>query len=93
MALPAPAPLADRAPALVAKRMAEQTGIEAKTIHRLLETDPKNGGFKRNAEYQLECDQGDKPLSFWRENGAKIVRLPFPPTGVSAIGTALHRAQ
>ena len=39
-----------------AKRMAEQTGIEAKTIHRLLETDPKNGGFKRNAENQLDCD-------------------------------------
>lgn len=27
-----------------AKRMTEQTGIEAKTIHRLLETDPKTGG-------------------------------------------------
>ncbi|MGC1863043.1 MAG: hypothetical protein WA733_18470 [Methylocystis sp.] len=26
--------------------MIEQTGIEAKTIHRLLEADPKNGGFK-----------------------------------------------
>ena len=39
-----------------AKRMAEQTGIEAKTIHRLLETDPKNGGFKRNAENRLDCD-------------------------------------
>ncbi len=39
-----------------AKRMTEQTGIEAKTIHRLLETDPKNGGFKRNAENPLDCD-------------------------------------
>jgi exodeoxyribonuclease V alpha subunit len=39
-----------------AKRMAEQTGVEAKTIHRLLETDPKNGGFKRNAENRLDCD-------------------------------------
>ncbi len=39
-----------------AKRMAEQTGIEAKTIHRLLETDPKYGGFKRNAENRLNCD-------------------------------------
>jgi exodeoxyribonuclease V alpha subunit len=39
-----------------AKRMAEQTGIEAKTIHRLLETDPKNGGFKRNADNRLDCD-------------------------------------
>jgi exodeoxyribonuclease V alpha subunit len=36
--------------------MTEQTGIEAKTIHRLLETDPKNGGFKCNAENPLDCD-------------------------------------
>jgi exodeoxyribonuclease V alpha subunit len=39
-----------------AKRMTEATGFEAKTIHRLLEVDPKRGGFKRNADYQLECD-------------------------------------
>ena len=39
-----------------AKRMTEQTGIEAKTIHRLLETDPKNGAFKRNADNPLSCD-------------------------------------
>jgi len=39
-----------------AKRMTEATGFEAKTIHRLLEVDPKAGGFKRNAENQLECD-------------------------------------
>ncbi len=39
-----------------AKRMTEHTRIEAKTIHRLLETDLKDGGFKRNAEHPLECD-------------------------------------
>ena len=39
-----------------AKRMTEATGIEAKTIHRLLEVDPKNGGFKRNADNSLDCD-------------------------------------
>src|SRR3954470_4223652 len=39
-----------------AKRMTEQTGIEAKTIHRLLEIDPKHGGFSRNEENPLECD-------------------------------------
>ncbi len=39
-----------------AKRMTEQTGIEAKTIHRLLETDPKTGGFRRDAERPLDCD-------------------------------------
>ena len=39
-----------------AKRMTEATGVEAKTIHRLLEVDPKSGGFKRNADNPLDCD-------------------------------------
>lgn len=39
-----------------AKRLSESTGMEAKTIHRLLEVDPKRGGFKRCAEEPLECD-------------------------------------
>ena len=33
-----------------AKRMTEATGFEAKTIHRLLEVDPKGGGFKRGGQ-------------------------------------------
>ncbi len=39
-----------------AKRITEATGFEAKTIHRLLEVDPKGGGFKRNAENPLDCE-------------------------------------
>src|SRR6266849_370337 len=39
-----------------AKRLNETTGQEAKTIHRLLEVDPKGGGFKRNVENPLDCD-------------------------------------
>ena len=39
-----------------AKRMTEATGMEAKTIHRLLEFDPKTFGFKRNEENLLKCD-------------------------------------
>jgi exodeoxyribonuclease V alpha subunit len=39
-----------------AKRMAEATGLEAKTIHRLLEFDPSAYGFRRGAELPLECD-------------------------------------
>ncbi len=39
-----------------AKRLSETTGQEAKTIHRLLEVDPKGGGFKRNIENPLDCD-------------------------------------
>jgi exodeoxyribonuclease V alpha subunit len=38
-----------------AKRMAEATGMEARTIHRLLEVDPANGGFRRDAANPLEC--------------------------------------
>lgn len=38
-----------------AKRMSEATGMEAKTIHRLLEYNPQ-GGYKRNDECPLEGD-------------------------------------
>ena len=38
-----------------AKRMSEATGFEAKTIHRLLEVDPRTGGFKRDHENPLDC--------------------------------------
>jgi len=39
-----------------AKRLSESTGMEAKTIHRLLEVDPRHGGFKRNSDHPLDCD-------------------------------------
>ena len=39
-----------------AKRMTEATGFQAKTIHRLLEVDPKTGGFQRGDDNPLECD-------------------------------------
>ena len=39
-----------------AKRMAETTGLEAKTIHRLLEFDPAAYGFRRGPQLPLECD-------------------------------------
>jgi exodeoxyribonuclease V alpha subunit len=39
-----------------AKRLSESTGIEAKTIHRLLETDPRTGAFRRTEEAPLDCD-------------------------------------
>jgi exodeoxyribonuclease V alpha subunit len=39
-----------------AKRLSETTGVEAKTIHRLLEVDPKTGGFKRQESNPLACD-------------------------------------
>src|SRR5208337_494278 len=39
-----------------AKRMTEATGMEAKTIHRLLEADPKAGGFRKNKDNPLDTD-------------------------------------
>ncbi|GBR58305.1 DNA helicase RecD/TraA [Acetobacter senegalensis DSM 18889] len=39
-----------------AKRLSESTGLEGKTIHRLLETDPANGSFKRDDTNTLTCD-------------------------------------
>jgi exodeoxyribonuclease V alpha subunit len=39
-----------------ARRLSETTGLPAKTIHRLLEVDPKSGGFLRSKELPLECD-------------------------------------
>jgi exodeoxyribonuclease V alpha subunit len=39
-----------------AKRMTEATGFEARTIHRLLEVDPRAGGFKRDGDNPLDCD-------------------------------------
>ena len=37
------------------ERLSEATGLEAKTIHRLLEVDPTTGGFRRDADNPLRC--------------------------------------
>jgi exodeoxyribonuclease V alpha subunit len=39
-----------------AKRMTEATGVEARTIHRLLEINPRDGRFRRRASHPLEGD-------------------------------------
>ena len=39
-----------------AKRLFECTGMEAKTLHRLLETNPIKGGFSKNEDSPLACD-------------------------------------
>jgi exodeoxyribonuclease V alpha subunit len=38
-----------------AKRLTETTGMDAKTIHRLLEIDPATGRFSRNEAHPLSC--------------------------------------
>ena len=37
--------------------ISEATGLEAKTIHRLLEVDPRNGGFRRDGHNPLDCSR------------------------------------
>jgi exodeoxyribonuclease V alpha subunit len=39
-----------------AKRLAEATGIAARTIHRLLEVDPRTGGFRRDEHAPIDAD-------------------------------------
>jgi len=39
-----------------AKRLTESTGLEAKTLHRLLEFDPMERRFKRDSNNPLECN-------------------------------------
>jgi exodeoxyribonuclease V alpha subunit len=39
-----------------AKRLSEATGLEAKTMHRLLEAQPGGGGFARRQSRPLDCD-------------------------------------
>jgi exodeoxyribonuclease V alpha subunit len=39
-----------------AKRLSESTGMTARTIHRLLEADPSQGGFRRGADNPLDCE-------------------------------------
>ena len=71
-----------------AKRLAESTGLIAKTIHRLLEADPRRGGFKRDEANQLQCEllvvdetsMVDVPLM------ASLIRALPPISGLVLVG-------
>jgi len=73
-----------------AKRLAESTGLAAKTIHRLLEADPRLGGFKRGETNPLQCDllvvdevsMVDVPLM------AALIRALPPKAGLLLVGDA-----
>jgi hypothetical protein len=49
--------------------MTETTGFEAKTIHRLLEVDPKTGGLKRG-------DDNPPDLTCWLSMRKDLNTLP-----------------
>jgi len=71
-----------------AKRLAESTGLIAKTIHRLLEADPRRGGFKRGEDNPLACEllvvdeasMVDVPLL------ASLVKALAPGAGLILVG-------
>jgi len=60
-----------------AKRLSESTGREAKTIHRLLEVDPRHGSFRRNEANPLECS------ALWRPARKMQRRSPTVSTTTS----------
>src|SRR5215468_5870651 len=71
-----------------AKRLSETTGLEAKTIHRLLEIDPGTGRFTRNESNPLACgllvvdetSMVDVPLMH------SLVRAVPNPSGLILVG-------
>jgi exodeoxyribonuclease V alpha subunit len=73
-----------------AKRLAESTGLPARTIHRLLEADPRSGGFKRCEANPLECEllvvdeasMVDVPLM------ASLIRAIPPRSALLLVGDA-----
>ena len=78
-----------------AKRMSEATGFEAKTIHRLLEVDPKRGGFKRDGDIdQLpSVSPGQVLADIIASSAVPVVRLTevFRQTALSRIVDSAHK--
>jgi exodeoxyribonuclease V alpha subunit len=66
-----------------AKRLAEATGREARTIHRLLEYNPKTGGFRRNERRPLSGD-------FLVVDEFSMVDLPLMHSLLKAIPYWMH---
>jgi exodeoxyribonuclease V alpha subunit len=72
------------------KRLAESTGLEAKTIHRLLEADPRNGGFKRCETNPLVCELlvVDEVSMVDVQLMAALLRALPPRAGLMLVGDA-----
>lgn len=79
-----------------AQRMKESTGIDATTVHRLLEVNPETGGFVRDETLPIEagfiaideCSMKDVPLtaSFTRAWGDANVLLIGDPDQLASVG-------
>jgi exodeoxyribonuclease V alpha subunit len=66
-----------------AKRMSEATGMEARTIHRLLDVDPKTGGFRRGPDNPLDCDLLVVDETSMVDNFLMHARGPAPTASLS----------
>ena len=71
-----------------AKRLAESSGEEAKTIHRLLGFDPATGKFAYNREHQLKCDLliADEASMLDLPLAGALFSAVRPGTGVVLVG-------
>jgi exodeoxyribonuclease V alpha subunit len=73
-----------------AKRLAEATGLGAKTIHRLLEFNPIAGSFNRNREQPIEADCVviDEVSMLDVELAAMLLEAVPPATRIVLVGDA-----
>jgi exodeoxyribonuclease V alpha subunit len=71
-----------------AKRMSEITGREARTIHRLLEFNPKEGFFRRNEENPIETDMVvvDEASMLDIQLASSLLKAIKPTTSVLFVG-------
>jgi ATP-dependent exoDNAse (exonuclease V) alpha subunit len=75
-----------------ANRMNEATSLEAKTIHRLFEVDPKSGGFRRGDAMvrRGSCCCRGAATSFWVAN-TSLPWAPGTPLGLVVLDIAQMR--
>ncbi|MCB2185170.1 MAG: ATP-dependent RecD-like DNA helicase [Deltaproteobacteria bacterium] len=73
-----------------ARRLAETTGLEAQTLHRLLEYTPKDNSFARNEENPLASDlvvvDESSMIDIWL--GSQLCRAVGPGTRLILVGDA-----
>jgi len=71
-----------------AKRMEEATGRPAKTLHRLLEFNPKTGAWTRNADHPLktDCIVVDEVSMLDIELAARLIEAVTPGTRLVLVG-------
>jgi exodeoxyribonuclease V alpha subunit len=72
-----------------ARRMSEQTGLDARTIHRLLEFSPFDGGFQRH-EHNPLTDEHMQPLDLLIVDEVSMLSLDLADSLFRAVGDHTH---